>query len=55
MEPHHFSDHNSDNGESDPIENPIVTLKSGVNVEDLIGGTEFEVNLDDIKKSGMVH
>lgn len=51
MEPHPFSDHNSDNDESDPI----VALKSGVNIEDLIGGTEFEVNLDDIKKSGRVH
>lgn len=52
MESHSFTDHNSDNGESDP---PIVTLKSGVNVEDLISGTEFEVNLDDIEKSGIVH
>src|SRR5688572_12076296 len=35
---------------------PVVTLKSGVNFEDLLSsnGMEFEVNLSDIERSGIV-
>lgn len=42
----------SDVEESDPV----VTLKSGVNIEDLISSTgmEFEVNMSDIESSGIV-
>jgi len=35
---------------------PVVTLKTGVNIDDLISsnGVEFEVNLSDIPNCGMV-
>lgn len=35
---------------------PVVTLKTGVNIDDLLSsnGMEFEVNLSDIESSGIV-